>query len=244
MTQPRMQVVPELGPLLGRLAAPPSPHAVRPGAVSLDDIRLALATELFDLAGAAREFAGAGDPAAGIESLTRHEWLGAWEHAVSAASARVADRIDAQLRSAAAESRLPARRLRTELLTDDERRGIAVRLGSGGGALVTALDTLEAAVRRATRSPEGMAAWRDALAMVARRLETAWVELEAAVRHEESAWQEDTARVRAWRRPAWPLWVITAVVLAAATWLGLIFGGYVTAPEFVRPLAEAWWART
>ena len=235
-------VIPELGPLLGRLAAPPASRRDQAG-IPLDDIRLALATELFELAGAAREFAASGDVAGGISSLARHEWLGAWDHAVNAAAARIADRIDAQLRSAGAESRLPSRRLRRQLLSEDERRGIAVRIGSGGGGLVVALDALDAAARQATRNPRGLDAWRDALAAVARRLEKAWIDLESAVRQEESAWQEDIARLRAWRRPRWPLWAITAAVLGAAAYFGLILGGYIPAPGPLRPLAEAWWER-
>ena len=235
-------VVPELGPLLGRLAAPPSSQPDRDG-VPLDDIRLALATELFELAGAAREFTASGDVAGGIVSLARHEWLGAWDRAVTAAATRIGDRIDARLRSAAAESRLPASRLRRQLLSEDERRGIAVRIGSGGGGLVVALDALDAAARQATRSPGGLAAWQGELAAVGRRLEKAWIDLEEAVRHEDAAWQDDIARVRSWRRPRWPLWAITAVVVAAAAYFGLIFGGYIAVPGPLRPVAEAWWER-
>ena len=235
-------VVPELGPLLGGLAAPPRSGSDQRG-IPLDDLRLALATDLFELAGAARAFAASGDVAGGIASLARHEWLGAWERAVSAAAARIGDRIDAQIRSAAAESRLPSGRLRRQLLSEDERRGIAVRIGSGGGGLVVALDALDAAARQAARTPGGLDDWRKALAAVGRRLEKAWIDLEAAVRHEEASWQEDIARVRAWRRPRWPLWALTAAVFATAVWLGLMLGGYVPVPEPLRPLAEAWWAR-
>ena len=44
------ELVPELGPLLGRVAVPEGPAS---GLVPLDDIRLTLVSELFDLAGAA-----------------------------------------------------------------------------------------------------------------------------------------------------------------------------------------------
>lgn len=230
--------IPELGPLLGRLAEPAG--AMR-SIVPLDDIRLQLVSDLFELAGAARSFADAGDYASAAQSLNRHGWLAAWERAVAAAAARVAERIEARLRSAAAESRLPARKLRRILLTDDERRGIVVRLGSGGALLVDALDEMEQSVRALARRGAPGASWRDALAVVARRLEAAWSSLERAAADEEAAWSEDVADVRAWRRPRWPLWVITLAVLGAFGWLALVLGGFIDAPSWFLPVAQWWW---
>ena len=132
-------LVPELGPLLGRLSVPRGPAS---GLVPLDDIRLKLVSELFDLAGAAREFATEGDIPGAVQSLNRQGWLAAWERAVDAAAKRVADRISARIDSAAAEVRLPKKKLERLRLTDEERRGIEVRLGSGGSFLVEALDEI------------------------------------------------------------------------------------------------------
>jgi hypothetical protein len=233
--------VPELGPLLGRLA---EAGGARNGVVPLDDIRLQLVTDLFELAGAARSFADAGDLSSAAQSLNRHGWLAAWERAVDAAAQRVAGRVEARLRSAAAESRLPARKLRLVVLTDDERRGIAVRLGSGGALLVDALDEMERSVREAARRGDVGDSWRDALAAVARRLEAAWRSLETAAADEEAAWQEDTSDVRAWRRPRWPLWVITAVVVVVLGWAALVLGGFMDAPSWFRPVADWWWNAT
>ncbi len=241
MTAPGLapELVPELGPLLGRVAVPEGPAS---GLVPLDDIRLTLVTELFDLAGAAREFAASGDVSSAVQSLNRQGWLAAWERAVDAAAERVAGRIDARLRSAAAESRLPKKRLARALLTQDERRGIAVRIGIGGAGLIEALDTMEPLARRASRAPAGIEAWRAAIAGVARRTDTAWAALEQAAAREEAAWQEDIAQLRAWRRPRLPLWIITVAVLALALWIGLMLGGFITVPGFLRPLAEWWWS--
>lgn len=230
--------IPELGPLLGRLA---EPAGARRGVVPLDDIRLQLVSDLFELAGAARSFAESGDLASAAQSLNRHGWLAAWERAVDAAALRVADRIDARVRSAAAESRLPARKLRRILLTDDERRGIVVRLGSGGALLVDALDEMEHSVRAMARRGEAGTSRRDALAAVARRLEAAWSSLERAAADEEAAWSEDISDVRAWRRPRWPLWLITAVVLFAFGWLALVLGGFIDSPSWFLPVAHWWW---
>lgn len=230
--------VPELGPLLGRLA---DPAGARSGVVPLDDIRLTLVSELFELAGAARAFADAGDLAAAAQSLNRHGWLVAWDRAVDVASARVAGRIEARLRSAAAESRLPRRKLKRILLTDNERRGIAVRLGSGGALLVDALDEMERSVRETARQGKAAAAWRDALAAVARRLEASWRSLETAAADEEAAWREDTSDVRAWRLPRWPLWLVSVVVVIGLGWVALVLGGFVDSPAWFRPVANWWW---
>lgn len=233
--------VPELGPLLGRLtdttAAAPRP------ALALDDIRYELITELFELAGAAREFAGAGDLPAAASSLGRRAWLDAWERAVSAASMRVSERINARLQAAAAESRMPAKQLARLLLDDEERRGIAVRLGVAGGPFVAALDALESAVPALGRGDAALAAWHDALGHVARRLEVAWDALLVAAREEEAAWNGEVERVRTWRRARWPLWLITAAVVAAAAYIGLVLGGFLIVPGFLRPFADYWWSR-
>ncbi len=233
-------LIPELGPLLGRIAVPEGPAS---GLVPLDDIRLALVTELFGLAGAAREFAAAGDVPSAMQSLNRHGWIAAWERAVDAAAERVAGRVDARLRSAAAESRLPKKRLGRVLLSDDERRGIAVRIGIGGAALIEALDEMEPLARRAARDPSGLEEWRTALGGVARKADSAWAALEQAAAREEAAWQEDITQVRAWKRPRLPLWLITVAVTALALWIGLMLGGFVVVPGFLLPFADWWWAR-
>jgi hypothetical protein len=232
--------IPELGPLLGHLAEPAGGRA---GPVPLDDIRLQLVSDLFELAGAARSFADAGDLVSAAQSLNRHGWLAAWERAVAAAARRVAERIEHQLRSAAAESRLPARRLKRVLLTEDERRGIAVRLGTGGALLVDALDEMEQSVRETARRGATGEAWRDALAAVARRLESAWASLERAAVAEDVAWREDADDVRRWKRPRWPLWLLTLLLLALLGWVAMVLGGFIDAPAWFRPVAQWWWNR-
>jgi hypothetical protein len=235
-------IIPELGPLLGRLAAPAGTTS---GLVPLDDVRLSLVTELFQLAGAARAFAADGDLDSALQSLNRHGWQAAWERAVTVAAARVAMRIEQRFSAASVESRLPRRKLRKVMLTDDERRGIAVRLGSGGGALVEALDRMELLMRRAVRDAAGTsdagALWRNALTGVARRLESAWFALEDAARAEEAAWQEDVGQVREWKRPRLPLWVMTLAIAAVLFWAGLVLGGFLASPDWFRPVAERIW---
>jgi hypothetical protein len=239
-------VVPELGPSLGRLVDPP---ATSRGAlqVSLEDIRIGLVSGVFELAGAARSFAAAGDHGGAVASLGRVAWLGLWERAVEAAAARIADEANAGLRLAAEESRFPRRRLERLALTDEDARAIGARLGSGGAQFVAALDQLELAVHTTGtargRGVAGAQGWQAAVGSAARRLESAWIALESGAEREQRRWASEIARVRGWRRPTWPLWLLTSVLVGAATYLGLVLGGYLPVPPPLEGLAAFWWAR-
>jgi hypothetical protein len=239
--------VPELGPSLGRLTDPAQP-AAGPLGVRLDDIRLKLVTGLFELAGAGRSFAAAGDADGAVASLNRGEWLAQWEKAVVASAERVTATVNARLEEAAAESRYPRRKLNRVLLTPADTRAIAARLGGGGAPFVAALDQLEQAAHAvsAQRSPDraAAAAWASALTATARRLEAAWLALEEAAVREQLRWQADVRRVHRWHLPYWPLWLLTALVLGAAVYLGLVLGGYLRVPPVLRGFAEYWWSRS
>lgn len=240
--------VPELGPSLGRLSDPPQ-VPTSPGTLGLvlEDIRLDLVTRLFDIAGAARAFMSAGDRESAIASLGRVAWLELWERAVAAAAQRLSDLVNTRLRAAAAEARLPQKKLGVVLLTADDVRAIGSRLGSGGAGFVSALDALEqtvpAAAAAGRRGQLGQEEWQLALATAARRLESAWQALVEAALVEQERWHREIERVRAWRRSRWPLWAITILVLSAATYLGLVLGGYLPVPRPLRGVAEFWWAR-
>jgi len=239
-------IVPELGPSLGRLVDPPpvAPAALR---VHLEDVRLALVTGVFDLAGAARSFAAAGDRDGAVTSLGRVEWLRLWERAVETTAGRIAGEANAGLRLAAEESRFPTRRLRRLALTEQDTRAIAARLGSGGAPFVASLDALEQAVRTTAisrgRGAEGVRAWQAALGATARRLESAWIALEQAARAEQERWASEVEAVRAWRRPTWPIWLLTALTVTAVSYLGLVLGGYLPVPPALQPLASFVWMR-
>lgn len=246
MTSAEAWTVPELGPSLGRLSDPPyvPPH---PGALGLvlEDIRLDLVTRLFDIAGAAREFMTAGDRESAIASLGRVAWLDLWERAVAAAAQRLAELVNSRFRDAAAEARLPPKRLVSVLLGAEDVRAIGSRLGSGGAGFVSALDALEqtvpAAAASGRRGQLGQEEWQLALATTARRLESAWQALVEAAQVEQGRWQAEIELVRAWRKPRWPLWVVTVFVLLTVTYLGLVLGGYLPVPALLRGVAEFWW---
>jgi hypothetical protein len=239
--------IPELGPSLGRLVDPPLLRGDRgPLDLVLDDIRLELVTGIFELAGAARSFAAAGDRQGAISSLSRLAWLGLWERAVAASAERLAHLVNRRLTEAAAESRLPSQQLEAFLLKAEDVRAIASRMGSGGAGFVGALDALEQTVPTAaasgSRGRAGQEDWERALAGAARRLEAAWLALLASARSEQDRWKAEIDEVRAWRRPTRMLWLITAAALAIATYLGLVLGGYLRVPALLRPLAEWWWS--
>jgi hypothetical protein len=159
----------------------------------------------------------------------------------------LAEIVNARLGEAAIESRLPARQLEGFRLKAEDVRAIASRLGSGGAAFVGALDALEQTIHGAaasgTRGAAGQEDWQRALAGAARRLESAWMSLAAGARVEQDRWKAEIDRVRAWRRPTLVLWLITAAVLAVATYFGLVLGGYLPVLPPLRPLAELWWSR-
>jgi hypothetical protein len=240
--------IPELGPSLGKLVDPPATRADR-GSLDLvlDDIRMDLVTGIFELAGAARSFAAAGDRQSAVASLSRVAWLGLWERAVAASADRLAQVVNARMADAATESRLPATQLQASLLRAEDVRAIASRLGSGGAGFVGALDAMEQTVPGASasgsRGRAGQDDWERALAGSARRLEAAWLGLLGIARLEQDRWKVEIERVRSWRRPRRLLWLITGAALAAATYLGLVLGGYLPVPGPLRPLAELWWSK-
>jgi hypothetical protein len=236
--------IPELGPYLGRLSDPPAITHRDPRMIPLDDIRIRMVTGVFELAGAARSFAGAGDPQGAMASLSRLAWLGLWEKAVAGSAERISAAVNTGFHAAARESRFAAHRLKRLLLTPDDTRAIAARLGSGGAPFVAALDLLEQTVHSASsRSHPQPGEWQAALTAAARRLESAWLSLEQSAAVELQRWQGEIERVRAWSRPRWPLWLFTIAVLTGAIYLGLVLGGYLPVPEALRGLARFWWTR-
>ena len=234
--------LPELGPSLGRVASPALGAARSSGPwAKIRDVRLQLAGTLFEAARGARLALVAGDPEDAASRLGRESWSAAWAEAVSAAGHQAVDHINRRLAEAAAEARMPKRRAEAVEVTEAEAHALTARLAGGAAQLVMALDELEAASK--TIGTGALAAWRDAVLKVARRMEAAWIELETHLAEELERWDGEVERVRVWRRPRWPLWTITLAALALATYLGLLLGGYLRVPDPLRPMVEWWWAR-
>ncbi len=229
-------MLPELGPSLGKLAEPDESGRELPSALvaPLRAIRLSLVTEIFRAAARAREAVALHDPGGALAFLDRERWLRYWEGAAEGAARAVILEIDTRLREAASVARLPARRLSKVLVDSVEAKAIAGRLSGGAAPLFEAVDRLSR-----VPGPE----WVAGVVTVARKLESAWLALEDAARRELEEWERDVVAVRAWRRPRWPLWLLSASVLGGAIYLGLVLGGYLIVPPWLEPIAQAVWSR-
>jgi hypothetical protein len=226
--------VPELAPSLGRVIVARHRDALW---VPLDDIREELATAVLELAGEGRGAAAREDREQVLEVTGRRAWAAAWDRAVRRAAARVADALEVEIARTARQVRLPRRRLRRHLLASAEKRAIAARLGTGGAPFVAALDELDAAAVRVQGATvldkDAHADWQEALRTAARRIEAAWLALEAEVEEERRRWSPEIETLARWRPALWPLAALWAPVAAALIWLGLVLGGYLPAPAWL-----------
>lgn len=213
--------------------------------IALDDIRVTLVSRLFELAGDARRWAREGDRELALATLNGAAWDTAWGAAVESVAERAAALVSDRLLAAAREARMPARFARRLPLDIAEVRALAARLDRGSAPLRQALvllDQLSPAARSERAAAAAVREWQAALATAARRLEAAWLALEEALREEGRQWDGEVVEVRRWRRPLWPLLVAGALLLAAATGIGLVLGGYLPVPGFLAGTVERIWA--
>lgn len=248
MTSPSTRtvlVIPELGPSLGRLIVPLTAAQASTHWIGLEDIRVALVSQLFELAGDARRWAREGDRELALATLNGAAWDTAWGSAVESVAERAAAAISDRMLAAARESRLPARYARHLPLDAAEVRALAARLDCGSQPLRESLVTLDqlAPAARSERAPlTAVHDWQSALLASARRLEAAWLALEEVLREEWRTWGAEVEEVRAWRRPLWPLVAIGVLVLATAGYFGLVLGGYLPVPGPLSGMVERIWA--
>jgi hypothetical protein len=243
MTSPRLLVpvrVPELGPSLGKVLtgtgrAPPDPV--------LDRYRMALVGRVLEASGEARRLAAEGERAPAVRALALEVWLEAWEHAVSGIARALVERVNAGLEAEARAVRMPRRLRRKVLLDAIEVRGLTGRLGASGATLVAALDELEQRAQRligaSVAERAALEEWQRSLLLTARRLEAAWLALEDLCDEETARWREVADAVARWRRPQWPVLAVGVPVLLGAGWLGLVLGGYLDAPAWLRRVWSA-----
>jgi hypothetical protein len=229
--------VPELGPYLGRIVA----AGGRPGRIPLDAIRLRLATRVMECAGEARRLAGEDEREATIHMIGPERWEGAWREAADAVGALVLDAIESRLGREAEAVRMPRRRLARYVPSESDKTALRSRLLLAGLDLTGALEALrsqgEALAATSRSTDELVERWQRTITLTARKLESAWIELERRAEEQLDRWEPIMDDVAAWRRPLWPVATVAAFGIALATWFGLVFGGYVDAPPW---LVDAW----
>jgi hypothetical protein len=239
--------IPELGPALGRMIAPPPAAPGTPSHwIRLDDVRIALVTQLFDLLADARRWAREGDRELALATVNREAWEKLWSKAVQELAQRAAAIIGDRLTAAAQEVRLPASRIAALALDASEVRALGARLSHGSPPFYEALQALDSAASqaRSDRAPApAVEAWQDALTTAARRLEAAWLALEEALAQEWRSWESEIEDLRRWRRPRWPLWLAGVLIFGTALYLGLVLGGYLPVPGLLEGPVNALWAR-
>jgi len=246
VTSGAVLVIPELGPALGRLVAPPPPPpGTAPHWIRLEDVRLALVSQLFELVADARRWAREGDRELAMATVNREAWEGAWARAVQQVAQRAGSAVSDRLVAAAREVRLPARRSEKLPLDEVEIRALAARISHGAAALHQALTALDHAAHfaRSERAPaEAVLAWQESLLAAARRLEAAWLAMEDALQREWRSWDAEVEDLRRWRRSRWPLVVVGIGMFGLALYIGLLLGGYLPVPGPLRGPVDALWA--
>jgi hypothetical protein len=228
------------------VAPPPPPSGTPPHWITLEDLRLGLVNQLFELAGDARQWAREGDRELALATLNREAWLKAWHHTIGAVADRAAGAIGERLLAAAAEARLPAGKASALPLDPDEIAALAARIDGETAGLESALfavDQAAHAARSGRASAGAVAEWQRAICAAARRMEAAWLAMEEALGREWQEWAVEVEEIRVWRRPLWPLILVGAVLFLIAGYVGLVLGGYLPVPELLRGVAEAIWAR-
>src|SRR2546426_636993 len=107
-------------------------------------------------------------------------------------------------------------------------------LATGGEPFVAALDALEQTAARAREASvldkEVHAEWQEALRTAARRLEVAWLALEAVVADERRRWAPEIDAVAAWRPSLLPLFAPWVPLTPLLVLLGLVLRGHPPAP--------------
>jgi hypothetical protein len=245
MTHPRILLpvrVPELGPALGKvLTGTGRAH----GTFTIDRFRLELVGRLFEAAGEARRLAAAEERDGAIAALDAPVWQEAWEKTASDLATMLVERVNRRLAGEARAVRMPRRMRRQVTLDASEVRGVTSRLGASAARLVPALDDVHAwGTRLREASPaerEALDRWQAALVTAAGRTEAAWLSLEDAVDAELARWDSVAETVARWRRPWWPVVAVGGPAVALALWLGLVLGGYLAAPAWLRGI-WAWFS--
>jgi hypothetical protein len=223
--------LPELGPYLGHLVDPPG--RFEPAEIGLDEVRLALVTDLFERAQVARGFLLTGDTSGALVALGRPVWLDLWRGAVDRVSTQTMAVIEARLRRAAKASTMSNRRLARMIPSPEDRAVLHARLDAA------AIPLEELTVRLATAPSH---AWVEIVRQAAGALQSAWETVERVVRQALAEWQPAIDAAESWRPAPVIRWVPAVLLAVLAGWLGLGIGGYLPLPSFLAPLTAWFWS--
>ena len=223
--------LPELGPYLGHLVDPPGQF--EPAGIGLDEVRLAVVTDLFERAQAARGFLLTGDTGGALAALGRSAWLELWRGAIDRVTDRTMVAVETRLRRAAKASAMPGRRLARILPNAEDRLVLHAQLDAAGIPLEDLTDRL------AHARPE---AWVEIVRQAAGALQTAWESVERVVSQSLMDWEPAIRVAESWRPTPLVRWVPAVLLAGLAGWLGLGIGGYLPLPGFLAPLTAWFWS--
>jgi hypothetical protein len=154
----------------------------------------------------------------------------AWEDAFGGAarSLRVRVLADAEqlVRSAAAHSHYPSRRLQALLPDAEAADAMLNRLLAAGMPLERFEGLGDDPISRRAR---------------AAALETAWDGAVQIAGTESLGWRAIAANVAAWRPSTLFLWVVTAAILTFALLIAAWLSGELPSPAWFHPINELWW---
>ncbi len=153
-------------------------------------------------------------------------WLGAWHAAVEALRDDLLAESRAMITAAGRRARYPTTR-QDRLLPDPEQADILLQRLLAEGMPLERL--------------AGAGSTAEVTRARAAALETAWDGAVAVARGERQRWTAEAARVAAWRRPWWPVFVAGAVLVVAAGVAAAWLGGQLPAPGWFTPVAQWFW---
>lgn len=229
MTGPGQNGLPEIGPYLGRLAD--ATRRFGDPTLGLDDLRLAMVSDLFERAHAARGFLLLDDQA-GARAALDSGWLAVWRTAAAKATELTLASVRARMIRAQQRSGCPDRLVNRRLPSTEDREILAAKLDAAG-------IPLERQVARGFPPGEG---WWEAVRRSAVALEDSWEQLEEIVRATARAADAEVAAVEGWRPSPTPWLIGLACLTVTAGWLGLALGGYLPRPGWLDGVHRWFWS--
>ncbi len=207
----------EIGSYLGALSAPPDLTGDHP----LDATRLLLLDRLVSLSHP--------PDVSGVDWFSA--WLAAWREIGQGASAVLEALVDEALAHASEGSRMSERARKARYPTSRHRERWGYVLESAGIPL-----------EEVVLAGPGPFGYEADLRRLGAATETAWLQLVSLWNTEYGRWKSQAQQMATWRPPSKPLWVLSGIVLGLSSLLGLVIGGVIRGPTWLRPVIDWWWS--